>query len=151
MTESTAKKHLTLEDRTEIQDCLYKGMTFKAIARRIGKDPTTVSKEVKKHIQVHTSTCCKDETAVCPMLLKAPFVCNPCQKRRTCRLPKRNYVAKLAHSAYEELRTECRSGIPLGKEEFYEVDKIVSDGIKKGQHLYHVLQTRACSHYLIDT
>jgi len=44
MTESTAKKHLTLEDRTEIQDFLHKGMTFNAIARRIGKDPTTVSK-----------------------------------------------------------------------------------------------------------
>jgi len=141
MTESTAKKHLTLEDRTEIQDCLHKGMTFKAIARRIGKDPTTISKEVKKHIQTHISLNCKDETAVCPMLLKAPFVCNPCQKRRTCRLPKRNYVAKLAHDAYEELLTECRSGIPPGKEEFYEVDKVVSEGIKKGQHLYHILQT----------
>ena len=141
MAESTAKKHLTLEDRTEIQDCLHKGMTFKAIARRIGKDPTTVSKEVKKHIQTHISLNCADETAVCPLLLKAPFVCNPCQKRRTCRLPKRNYVAKLAQEAYEELRTECRSGIPLGKEEFYEVDRIISDGIKKGQHLYHILQT----------
>jgi IS30 family transposase len=145
MTESTAKKHLTLNDRTEIQDCLYKGMTFKAIAKRIGKDPTTVSKEVKKHIQTHISLNCKDETAVCPKLLKAPFVCNPCQKRRTCRLPKRNYVAKLAHDAYEALRTECRSGIPLGKEEFYEVDKVVSDGVKKGQHLYHILQTNKLS------
>ena len=38
-------KHMTKDDRTEIQDCLYKGMTFKAIGRRIGKDPTTVSKE----------------------------------------------------------------------------------------------------------
>jgi len=50
---STAKKHLTLDDRIEIQDCLYNGMTFKAIAVRIGKDQTTISKEVKKHIQTH--------------------------------------------------------------------------------------------------
>jgi IS30 family transposase len=116
-------------------------MTFKAIAQRIGKDPTTVSKEAKKHIQTHTSLNCTDDTAICPLLLKAPFVCNPCQKRRTCRLPKRNYVAKLAQDTYEELRTECRSGIPLGKEEFYEVDRVISGGIKKGQHLYHILQT----------
>ena len=136
-----AKKHLTLEDRTEIQDCLHKGMTFKAIARRIGKDPTTVSKEVKKHIQTHKSLSCTDPNAICPVLLKAPFVCNPCQKRRTCRLPKRIYVAKVAQTEYEELHTEARSGIPLGKEEFYEVDRIVSDGVKKGQHLYHILQT----------
>lgn len=30
-------KHMTLDDRIEIQECLNKGMTFKAIARRIGK------------------------------------------------------------------------------------------------------------------
>ncbi len=42
-------KHMTLEDRVEIQECLSKGMTFKAIASQIGKDPTTVSKEVKLH------------------------------------------------------------------------------------------------------
>ena len=40
------QKHMNLDDRTEIQECLTKGMTFKAIAQRIGKDPTTVSKEV---------------------------------------------------------------------------------------------------------
>ena len=45
-------KHLTFEDRIEIQDCLFHGVSFKGIAKRIGKDPTTVSKEIKKHIQV---------------------------------------------------------------------------------------------------
>ncbi|MBQ8972914.1 MAG: helix-turn-helix domain-containing protein, partial [Clostridia bacterium] len=33
-------KHLTLDDRIEIQECLQKGMTFKAISKRIGKDAT---------------------------------------------------------------------------------------------------------------
>ena len=51
MNETTKNKHLSLEDRIEIQECLYKGMTFKAIAKRIGKDPTTISKEVKLHGQ----------------------------------------------------------------------------------------------------
>ena len=36
-------KHMDLEDRIEIQECLCKRMTFKAIAKLIGKDPTTVS------------------------------------------------------------------------------------------------------------
>ena len=31
-------KHLTLEDRNTIQQCLEHGMTFKAIAAQIGKD-----------------------------------------------------------------------------------------------------------------
>ena len=30
-------KHMTLDDRIEIQECLSKGMTFKAIGERIGK------------------------------------------------------------------------------------------------------------------
>ena len=44
------EKHLTLEAREEIQACLEHGVTFKAIARRVGKSPTTISREVKKHL-----------------------------------------------------------------------------------------------------
>ncbi|MDR1440515.1 MAG: helix-turn-helix domain-containing protein, partial [Clostridiales bacterium] len=43
---------MSLDDRQEIQECLNRGMTFKSIAARIGKDQTTVSKEVKKHLSV---------------------------------------------------------------------------------------------------
>jgi len=142
---STAKKHLTLDDRIEIQDCLYHGMTFKTIGHRIGKDQTTISKEVKKHIQTHTPLNCQDSSAVCLALLKAPYVCNPCQKRKTCRLSRKMYNAKAAQAEYESLLVESRSGIPLGKEEFYEVDRVVSNGIKNGQHLYHILQTNQLS------
>ena len=46
--ENRKNKHLTLEDRNTIQQCLDHGMTFKAIAAQIGKDQTTVSKAVKK-------------------------------------------------------------------------------------------------------
>ena len=49
-------KHLTLEDRIEIQECLNCGMTFKAIGERLQKDQTTISKEVKRHIKVHTNS-----------------------------------------------------------------------------------------------
>jgi IS30 family transposase len=142
---STARKHLTLDDRIEIQECLRHGMTFKAIARRIGKDPTTVSKEVKKRIRIHEPLNVVKQASTCPALLRPPYVCNPCQKRRHCRLPKPMYVAKTAHKEYEELLVEARSGIPLNKEEFYEVDAIVSNGIKNGQHLYHILQTNNLS------
>jgi IS30 family transposase len=84
---------------------------------------------------------CQDKETVCLLLLKSPFVCNPCQKRRVCRLAKRLYAAKNAQAEYESLLTEARSGIPLNKEDFYEVDRIVSNGIKQGQHLYHILQS----------
>ncbi len=35
---STKFKHLTLDDRIEIHICLDRGVTFKAIATRVGKD-----------------------------------------------------------------------------------------------------------------
>ena len=108
---STKNKHMTLDDRQEIQECLDKGMYFKAIARRIGKDPTTVSKEVKKHLTVgplSVSRSKADGTPLddrpCPLLLKAPFVL-------------------------------------LGKEEFWKSDAIIASGIKKGQHLYHIMKS----------
>ena len=151
MTDMTGKKskHLTLDDRLEIQECLNHGMTFKAIAQRIDKDQTTVSKEVKKHLTANpTPTKRYDrggkplETPPCPKLLKAPFVCNPCKNRHShCAYQKQLYHAKTAQLAYESLLSEAREGIPLNKEVFYTMDAVVSGGIKRGQHLYHILQT----------
>ncbi len=42
-------KHLTVEDRLYIENCLNANMSFKDIARYLCKDPTTISKEVLKH------------------------------------------------------------------------------------------------------
>ena len=74
-TNNKKNKHMTLDDRIEIQECLNKGMTFKAIAMRICKDPTTVSKEVKLHAKCYKNSFVKTDE-LCPKLLKAPFVCN---------------------------------------------------------------------------
>jgi len=43
------QKHLTLDDRVYIENKLNEGASFKDIARFLCKDPTTISKEVKKH------------------------------------------------------------------------------------------------------
>lgn len=133
-------KHMTLQERIEIQECLSKGMTFKAIARRIGKDPTTVSREVKQHSALHRNGFVKtDET--CPLLLKAPFVCNGCDKRAhsNCIYPRRIYVAKNAQTEYRTVLVEAREGIPLNKEEFYQNEQIISDAVRAGQHIFHAI------------
>ena len=142
-------KHLTLDDRQEIQECLDKGISFKDIARRVGKSPTTISREVKKHLSVQPLPVIRtklDGTPIeerpCPSLLKAPFVCNPCKKRRvTCPFQKQLYIAKQAQAEYETLLRESREGIPLSKEEFWESDAIIAQGIKKGQRLYHIMES----------
>jgi IS30 family transposase len=149
-TDPKRNKHLTLDDRNEIQECLNLGMKFKAIAMRLGKDQTTISKEVKKHLDVASDDVFRTDLngkpitpEVCPALLKAPFVCNPCGKKRArCKYRKQFYRAKKAQQAYETLLSEAREGIPLNKEHFYEMDRILSEGVKRGQHLYHIMQTK---------
>ena len=140
---------MTLETRIEIQGCLDHGMTFKAIGSRIGKDQTTISKEVKKHITVRATNCIKRNEQgeelphePCPLLLKAPFVCNPCSKRiYGCRKDKQFYLANQAQQSYKATLSEVRTGVSLNRQAFYDNDRIISNGVKEGQHLYHILQT----------
>lgn len=134
-------KHLTYEDRLEIQECLAKGMSFKDIGLRIGKHQTTISKEVKLHTVTHTNSFCKTEE-ICPCLKKAPFVCNGCDKRSrsSCPYIRHLYEAKRADAEYHETLVESRTGIPLNKESFYETDRILTQAIRNGQHLYHAIK-----------
>ena len=133
-------KHMTLDDRIEIQECLAKGISFKDIGKRIGKSATTISREIKLHLQVHSNGYTRSDE-VCPLLLKAPFVCNGCDKksRANCPYKRQIYVAKYAQQAYEDLLVESRSGIALNKESFYETEKIISNAVRNGQHIYHAI------------
>lgn len=60
-------KHLTLDDRLSIQTGLHDGLKFQEIAREIGKDPSTVSKEIRNHI-----------------IVKRTSMFNPCSKIQEC-------------------------------------------------------------------
>jgi len=135
----TKHKHLTLSDRNDIQLGLERGETFKAIGQSILKDPTTVSKEVKRNRQIRDST---SNNLPCPLLDKAPFVCNGCPKRRqNCGYKKIFYLAKQAQKQYEQTLVESREGTTLNSKTFWDMDKVISDGVKKGQHIYHILKT----------
>ena len=135
----TKHKHLTLSDRNDIQLGLERCETFKAIGQLILKDPTTVSKEVKRNKQIRDST---SNNLPCPLLDKAPFVCNGCPKRRqNCGYQKVFYLAKQAQKQYEQTLVEAREGTPLNSKTFWDMDKVISDGVKKGQHIYHILKT----------
>ena len=135
----TKHKHLTLSDRNDIQLGLERGETFKAIGQLILKDPTTVSKEVKRNKQIRDST---SNNLPCPLLDKPPFVCNGCSKRRqNCGYQKIFYLAKQAQKQYEQTLVEAREGTPLNSQTFWDMDKIISEGVKKGQHIYHILKT----------
>ena len=58
------QKHLTLSDRTFIEQELCMGSSFKSISKVLCKDPTTISKEVQKNRKSikgkHVAGNCKD-------------------------------------------------------------------------------------------
>jgi len=141
-------KHLTEEDRQTICDLLCKGMDFKTIGKAVGKDQTTISKEVKKHTIVRTKPSLHNDSGdvidypVCPMLQKAPYVCNACSKfHGVCKFEKHVYIPGKAHKAYKSLLSEARTGIALNNQSFWVMDNIIAEKIKFGQHLYQIAES----------
>lgn len=84
------QKHLTLSQRIEIEKGLLSGLPFAEIARKTGKDPSTISKEVRKHSQIKIR---KDKFAPIPCASRAScnvkYLCdNECScKCKICRKP----------------------------------------------------------------
>ncbi len=62
-------KHLTLSDRNDIQIGIEQLKPFSAIAAKLGKDPSTISKEVRRNrvIKENSST---SNCEACPLLKK---------------------------------------------------------------------------------
>ncbi|MDI5952585.1 helix-turn-helix domain-containing protein, partial [Streptococcus equi subsp. zooepidemicus] len=108
-------KQLTLSDRTDIQMGIEQRKPFSAIAAKLGKDPSTISKEVRRNLFIKETTV-QSNCNTCPLLKKAQL----------------NYETQLS---------EARTGVALNKEEFYTMDNIVSSAIKKGQHLNHIISS----------
>ena len=117
-------------------------MTFKSIGKLLGKDPTTISKEIKLHAQAHSNSFVKTDEAY-PKLLKAPFVCNSCKMKNSAgyKYPRRLYTAKIAQSEYEDTLTSSREGIALNNSDFYENDRVISQRVRAGQHIYHIIES----------
>lgn len=175
-------KHLVIEERYSIEELLNKRKSFKEIGRTIGKDCTTISKEIRAHLvfekkgapyrpyndcqnRFHChrygnvcaecdrsknrnkcSTCGKcsehcDEYVKeeCPMLTKAPYVCNGCVHLSACTLEKRFYKARTAQNEYEWVRSESRSGFNLCEDELKQLDSVISPLLMQGQSIHHIL------------
>lgn len=64
-------KHLTMEDRLIIEYGLDQNYTLKEIDDRLKKDPTTISKEIKRNRFIRASKTKENDI-------------HPCQNRRSC-------------------------------------------------------------------
>lgn len=98
----TKNAHLTFDERTTIEFSLRERLSFRAIAERIGKDPSTISKEIRNHYKIIE----KDSFNPCKHRRKCGHysdICVPCErpairKCRNCDLPCFTHC-----SDYEEL------------------------------------------------
>lgn len=132
-------KHLTVENRIEIlADC---SKASHSAASPSGQARITRLFQGSK--KAHTGHSCPDRKLWDP--LESSFVCNGWWVKWNRNLEKHEYLARFAHQAYRETLVESRSGNALSKESFYEIDRIITEGINKGRHLHHINKTQKLS------
>ena len=152
--------HLTLEQRQIIEAGIKNGSTKVDIARTIGKDATTVAKEIRKHRQFQSRSTygrpvlcakqgsCKTQCYTkCPDLVeptcsrrdKSPGACNNCAKAKVCKMDKYYYRADLADESYKKELVETREGFNITDSEIERIGLIISPLLNKGQSIHQVL------------
>ncbi len=153
--------HLTLEDRKIIQTGIESNSSKASIARTIGKDATTVAKEIRKHRQFKprntfnnpvlctkmktcpTKPCVKkcelNEEPTCSRRDKSPGACNKCKDGSKCRLDKYIYDAVTADREYHRDLVDYREGINLTTKERDSIAQIIAPLLNQGQSVHQIL------------
>ena len=153
--------HLTKPDRQIIETGIRNGSTKAAIAETIGKDGSTIGKEIRLH-RALTSKCkmplecsaykkcpygrCCDPGCPgyvpfkCTRRDRSPGACNGCAKRNRCRFDKYDYFAGKAQGEYEEALVDSRLGANLTAAEAKEIGGIVAPLLKRGLSPYRILE-----------
>ena len=109
-TQKGNQKHLTLSDRINIEKGLNNSDSFAAIARVVHKDPTTISKEVRKHSKVKeykgfaNIPCEANKDKHSPCSIK--HICGDQDCDKVCRLCRR-YTCSDVCKAYQP--QQCRN------------------------------------------
>ena len=70
-------KHMTQDDRISIEKGLDASLSLRKIAEGIGKDPSTVSKEIKKHRTAHGHNTFNEPSNKCALS-------GSCKKKHLC-------------------------------------------------------------------
>ncbi len=143
----TKYKHLTLEDRIDLEEFLTRDSKLNTISDFLRKHTTTISKEVKRNrIFVKRNMFnTRDEFDIrfnsCQRLKRFPHVCNGCPDKKICRRDKYYYRGKDSHLIYERELSFSRTGIDIDPDSFDAIDNILEVGLAKGQTINHILHT----------
>ena len=154
--------HLTLENRKIIQSGIEHGATKTSIADIVGKDNSTIGKEIAQH-RIQKNKCslplecavyqhCKlgrQCTTACPKYIpfkctrrdRSPGACNGCDRYLKCHFDKFWYDAAHAQREYELELVESRQGVDLTYSEAQTIANIVASPLKKGVPPYSVVRS----------
>ena len=159
MSSNNKNLHLTVQERIIIEKGIENGSTKAAIALTIGKDKSTVGKEIKKHRElVHKSSykincanmkncshnhvcvnCADFKPFTCNRRDRSPGACSDCSKYTHCRYDKYRYKADFSHKKYREDLVDSRTGINMSYEECKAMADIIVPLIKAGHSPYHIV------------
>lgn len=120
-------KHMTFDDRLEIQIGVMRGDPLWKIAERISKDSTTIRRElVSRRIPVNSSDRHCEKTDV------FPYVCSPCKQMSRCTKAKFRYDAKMAQTAYVHTLHTSRAGVAISDAELSFLESKIVPLIRNG-------------------
>ena len=88
-------------------------------------------------------SCLNFREAVCHRLTKFPYVCNGCERERSCPLHKKFYIASAAQAAYESLRSLSRTGVRPDDETIRKMNEILSPSVRNGQSVTAIVRANA--------
>jgi IS30 family transposase len=153
--------HLTLEERKIIQTGIENNSAKADIARTIGKDATTVAKEIRRHRQLKPRNtfnrpvlcakmkqcpkkpclkkCESYEEPKCNRRDKSPGACNKCDKMGKCNYDKYFYSANQADGEYRRGLVDFREGLNLTTRERDGIAEIIAPLLKQGQSVHQIL------------
>lgn len=133
--------HLSKEQRDIIQHLINQGKTFSYISKSIGKDRTTIAKEIKRNRYIKSNFYdAFDKKGInqsiekCDHLLKPPYVCNNCLNKQICKKHHLYYNSNEAQKHYGILLSESRQGINTTSETIDEIENTIVPLIKNKKH-----------------
>ena len=153
MNHSNAFSHLTLEERRIILTGISNGSTKSAIAKTIGKDRSTVAKEIRLHRTlshkckmplecnhyrkcVHGRQCTPDCPEYSPFRCsrrdRSPGACNGWSSWSRCRFNKFRYSPEDAHLDYRSTLVDARRGVNLTVQEAISMASLIAPLLRQG-------------------
>lgn len=133
-------EHFTFEERKLIHSMLCHKAKLNEIAEILGKDPTSVSKEIKRNRFISKDGI--EKPKMCVKVLRYPYVCNACTlKYTTCPFAQFKYDAKKSQEKANHRLISTRIGLNIDKESFDKIDACIKEGVSQNQSIYHIVHS----------